>query len=218
MKPAVVEALEAVPVLPLLNVSDTRQAVMVAGTLGSAGLRVIEVLLRGPRAIDCLAAVSAEDPGLLVGAGTVLDEAQAREALKAGARFIVSPGLDETVVEVARAHGVPVIPGIATATEAQRARNMGLRVLKFFPAGLAGGPAMMRAFGEVFPELRFVATGGVSATNLAEYLALRGVLAVGGTWLAPEDAVAGEDYARIARVAREAVACARAQRAAHGSL
>lgn len=214
MNPSIVEALEAVPVLPLVNVPDPRQAVLVARALASAGLRVIEVLLRGPRSLECLAAVSAEDPGWLVGAGTVLDERQARDALGAGARFVVSPGFDESVVAVARAHSLPVIPGVATVTEAQRARNMGLRVLKFFPAGLAGGPAMIRALGDVFPELRFVATGGIAATNLVEYLSLHAVLAVGGSWLVPADAVANDDYARISRLAVEAVECAIAQRGA----
>jgi len=213
MSTAIVEALETVPVVPLLNAPEAAQAVAVAGALAAGGLRVIEVVLRSPRAIDCLAAVAQAHPELLVGAGTVLDVAQARGAIASGARFLVSPGLDEAVVEFALERGVAVFPGVATATEAQRAWNLGLRVLKFFPAELAGGPAMLRALADVFPGLRFFATGGIAASHLGDYLSLSAVLAVGGSWLVPADALAAGDHARIRALAREAVDSASALRA-----
>lgn len=206
------QALVAMPVVPLLAADSAERAVGAAGALAAGGVRVIEVVLRHPRALDCLRAVVHGQPGLLVGAGTVLDRVQACAALDAGARFLVSPGLDEGVVDVALSRGVPVFPGVATATEAQRAWNLGLRRVKFFPAALAGGPAMIRALGEIFAGMRFFATGGISAANLADYLAVPAVIAVGGSWFAPVEALASGNHARIRALAEEAAALASSSR------
>lgn len=206
------QVLAAMPVVPLLAADTEERAIATAGALSAGGLRMVEVLLRHPRALDCLRAVARHPAGMIVGAGTVLDRGQARAALDAGARFLVSPGLDEGVVELALTRGVPVFPGVATATEAQRAWNLGLRSVKFFPAALAGGPAMIRALGEAFGGMRFFATGGISVANLADYLSVPAVIAVGGSWLTPADAVASADYARIRALASEAAALAAAAR------
>ena len=123
----------------------------------------------------------------------------------AGAKFIVSPGLYAPVVEYARSAGLPIFPGVATASEAQNAWNMGLRSLKFFPASLAGGPAMLKALGSVYRDVRFMPTGGVSAGNLGEYLALPNVLACGGSWLTPKAAIAAGNYQIITDLAAEAL-------------
>ncbi|MEL6199997.1 MAG: bifunctional 4-hydroxy-2-oxoglutarate aldolase/2-dehydro-3-deoxy-phosphogluconate aldolase, partial [Pseudomonadota bacterium] len=159
-------------------------------------------------ALECLRDVVDAVPDAIVGAGTVLSEAHASESIEAGAAFLVSPGLHASVVTTAQAAGVSVFPGVATATEAQRAWNMGLRTLKFFPAGQVGGVSMLKALGAVFRDVTFMPTGGVSAKNLAEYLALDSVIACGGSWLTPTATIAGGDFERVTRLAQEACAIA----------
>lgn len=205
--------LAAAPVVPLVQSTDPRAAVDMSRALAEGGLAVVEVVLRTDEALDCLAAIVDELPGVVAGAGTVLDVAQARAAADRGARFIVSPGLDRDVVAFAADAGLPVYPGIATATEAMAARNLGLRAVKFFPASIAGGVPALKALGSVFRELRFMPTGGIGPGNLAEFLALPQVLACGGSWLTPADAVAAGDFATLTRLAREAVAIAERARA-----
>lgn len=202
--------LSRAPIVPLLQAERPEVAIEVARALVNGGLSVIEVVLRTDAALKCLEAVAAACPDAIVGAGTVLGEAQALSVVDAGAQFIVSPGLDDAVVQVAKARKLPVFPGIATATEAQRAWNLGLRQVKFFPASLAGGTAMIGALGSVFKGMQFMPTGGISAKNLAEYLALPSVIACGGSWLTPADAVASGDYERISALAREAIDIAQA--------
>lgn len=204
--------LSRAPVVPLVQAEKPEVAVQITRALVSGGLSVIEVVLRTDAALNCLEAVAAACPDAIVGAGTVLSEAQALSVVDAGAQFIVSPGLDEAVVAVAKLRKLPVFPGIATATEAQRAWNLGLRQVKFFPASLAGGTAMLGALGSVFRGMQFMPTGGISAKNLAEYLALPSVIACGGSWLTPPDAVASGDYNRISALAREAIAIAQSAR------
>jgi len=192
--------------------TDAPSGIRTARALVDGGLTVVEVVLRTPAAIDCLGEIAQAVPDAIVGAGTVLGEEQAAAVLDRGARFLVSPGLYEPVVRLAHDAGVPVFPGVATASEAQQAWNLGLRTLKFFPASLAGGTAMIRALGAVFRDVRFMPTGGVSAANLADYLALPNVLACGGSWLTPADAIAQGRFDAVTALAREAVAVARAAR------
>ena len=204
--------LQATPVVPLIQAEDPAVAVATARALLDGGLRIQEVVMRTDAALDCMRAIAAEVPGAVMGAGTVLSAEHARSALDAGARFIVSPGLHEAVVGVAADAGLPVFPGIATATELQRAWNMGLRTVKFFPAGQAGGIPMIKALASVFRDVRFMPTGGVSAANLGDYLAVPAVVACGGSWLTPKDAVAAGDYATVTRLAAEAIEIARKTR------
>ena len=204
--------LEEVPIVPLIQAEDPATAVATSKALADGGLSVVEVVLRTDRAIDCLAAIAEEVPRVVVGAGTVLSDQQTETVLSAGAKFIVSPGLEDAVVSVARRHGAPVFPGVYTPTEVQRAYNLGLRVVKFFPASIAGGVPALKALGGVFREMRFMPTGGISAKNLADYLALPSVLACGGSWLTPSASIAREDYQAITSLAREAVTIAAKQR------
>lgn len=197
--------LESTPVVPLLEADEPAVAIDVARALAAGGLGVIEVVLRTPRALDCLAAVAAELPEVVAGAGTVLDATQVQAALAHRAAFIVSPGLDEGVVEASRKAGVPVFPGVATAGEVQRARNLGLRTVKFFPASVAGGVPALRALSGVFREMRFMPTGGISAANLADYLSVPAVVACGGSWLTPANAIRRGDFDSLTTLAREAV-------------
>jgi len=200
--------LDRAPVVPLVQADKPEAAVASARALLAGGLGVIEVVLRTDRALVCLQQVVDSVPGAIVGAGTVLNADQARAAIDAGAAFIVSPGLDEAVVHVAQAADLPVFPGIATATELQRAWNLGLDTVKFFPASLAGGTAMLKALAAVFRGVRFMPTGGVSAANLAEYLAVPAVFACGGSWLTPAAEIKAGNYAAITLLAQEALAIA----------
>jgi 2-dehydro-3-deoxyphosphogluconate aldolase/(4S)-4-hydroxy-2-oxoglutarate aldolase len=201
--------LEKVPVVPVVVIDDAKKAVQVAKALVAGGLTVIEVTMRTAAAPDAIAAIAEQVPEALVGAGTVLSPEHATDIVAAGAKFIVSPGLHEDVVSTANKLGVPIIPGVATASELQRAWNLGLRILKFFPAEQAGGIPMIKSLASVFRDVVFMPTGGVSPDNLRDYLKLPAVLACGGSWLTPSDAVKGGDYERITRLAAEAVAIAR---------
>lgn len=200
------DVLKTSPVVPLVQSNNPDEAVKISKALLDGGLKVLEVVLRTDEAFDCLAKIAKEFPNVQVGAGTVLSGEQAERAIDCGAKFIVSPGLTENVVKVAQSHDMPILPGIATATELQTAWNMGLRTVKFFPASLAGGPKMLGALSSVFRDVKFMPTGGVSAANLKEYLAVPAVLACGGSWLTPKDAIAAEDFAAVTQLAKEALA------------
>jgi 2-dehydro-3-deoxyphosphogluconate aldolase/(4S)-4-hydroxy-2-oxoglutarate aldolase len=199
----VLEQIGAAGVLPVAVISDASVAQAVAGALRDGGLPVIEVTLRTPAALAAIRALAGE-PDLLVGAGTVTSTADAKSAVAAGASFLVSPGLDLNVVQAGRDLGVTVIPGIATATDLQAAAGDGVNVVKLFPAGPLGGPAMVSALAGPFPATRFIPTGGVTADRLESYLRLGPVLAVGGSWLTPAAAQAAGDFRAITGFAREA--------------
>lgn len=197
--------LESAPVVPLVQADDPDVAVAIANALVKGGLTVLEVVLRTDAALECLRHVADAVPSAVVGVGTVLNETQAQMSLDAGAAFIVSPGLHLPVVEAAARGGVDMFPGVATASEALLAWNLGLRALKFFPAGQAGGVPMLKALGSVFRDVKFMPTGGVSATNLHEFLKLNSVMACGGSWLTPAAAIEQGDYEAITALAREAL-------------
>ena len=206
------ERLSAAPVVPLIGENDPARAVRTAEALGAGGLTVIEVVMRSSDAQKCMEAILAQTEGLVVGAGTVLTLDQAKSVRASGAEFIVSPGLVDEIAAYCLGEGIPFFPGTMTAGEVQRAYAMGLREVKFFPATLAGGVPMLKAFSSVFREMRFMPTGGVSSGNLAEFLALPSVLACGGSWLTPADAVARGYYSEITNLASEAVAIAKTVR------
>ena len=199
------QTLQAVPVVPLVQSDDPAVAVKISRALAAGGLTVAEVVFRTDRALECLQAVADEVPEMIAGAGTVLSADQANAAVDAGAKFIVSPGLDDGVVATAKELGVPVYPGIVTPSEVQHAHNLGLDVVKFFPASIAGGVPALKALSSVFRHTRFMPTGGVSPGNLAEFLSVPAVLACGGSWLTPAAAIAAGDYEQITSLAKEAV-------------
>lgn len=198
------------PVVPLVQANDPETAIATTRALAKGGLTVIEVVLRTQAALECLSAICDIDDDLIVGAGTVLSAAQATEVLDCGAKFIVSPGLDEASVRIAQDAGAPIFPGTMTPSEVMKARNLGLDVVKFFPASIAGGIPALKALGSVFGDMKFMPTGGVSAQNLPDFLALKSVLACGGSWLTPAAAIAEGNYDEITRLASEAVAIANA--------
>jgi 2-dehydro-3-deoxyphosphogluconate aldolase/(4S)-4-hydroxy-2-oxoglutarate aldolase len=200
------------PVVPLVQADDPAVAVRTSRALAAGGLRVAEVVFRTDRALECLRAVADEVPETIAGAGTVLSASQAMAAIENGAKFIVSPGLDDGVIAVAQEHGVPVYPGTMTPSEVQHAFNLGLDVVKFFPASIAGGVPALKALGSVFRTMKFMPTGGVSAGNLADFLAVPSVLACGGSWLTPGDAIAAGDFDKVTALATAAVEIARQAR------
>lgn len=198
------EKLETAAVVPVVVIDDAAHAVPVAEALRQGGLPIIEVTLRTPAALEAIRRISDEAADVIVGAGTVLNADQAKAASDAGAKFIVSPGLHESVVDASRALHLPIYPGIATATEALAAWNLGIKTVKFFPASQAGGVSMLKALSSVYRDLRFMPTGGITSATLNDYLQLPSVLACGGSWLTPASAIQDGNYASITALAEEA--------------
>jgi len=194
-------------VIPVITIRDPAQAGPLAEALKAGGLPCAEVTLRTDAAEEAIRIMS-QDPEMLVGAGTVLSKDQAERAVGAGARFIVTPGLSGKVVRSCQDRSIPVIPGAVTATEIGTALDEGVRVVKFFPAATMGGLAALRALAGPFPMMRFIPTGGVTAGNMAEYLGLSCVLAVGGSWVVAPDLLASDNYAEVTRRAGAAVSLA----------
>ena len=188
------------PVIPVLVVDDAKHARPIAQALVAGGLKVLEVTLRTPAALDVIAEMKAV-PGAIVGAGTVLNEADLRASIDAGAEFIVSPGLTEPLGKAAIASGIPFLPGIANAGDIMRGLDMGLTHFKFFPAEASGGIAALKALAAPFHQCRFCPTGGITAATAPNWLALEPVLCVGGSWVVEKGV---PDPAAIEAKAREA--------------
>jgi 2-dehydro-3-deoxyphosphogluconate aldolase / (4S)-4-hydroxy-2-oxoglutarate aldolase len=193
------------PIIPVLVVEDVSHARPLAEALVAGGLPALEVTLRTPAALDAIAAM-AEVPGGVVGAGTLLTPADVRAAKAAGARFGVSPGATQALLDACAEEGLPLLPGAATASEAMRLLEAGYDMLKFFPAGPAGGPAYLSALAGPLPQVAFCPTGGVSPGNARDYLALPNVICAGGSWVAPADLRAQGDWAGVEALARAAAA------------
>ena len=193
------------PVIPVLIIDDVADAVPLGRALVAGGLPVLEITLRTPVALDCIERMAGEIEGAVDGAGTVINPGMRRAVAAVGAQFCVSPGL----IEGETAEGpAPLLPGIATATELVAGIAAGFSFFKLFPANIAGGIDALKAFSSPFQQARFCPTGGVSAKNAADYLALPNVICVGGSWVAPVDAVKAGDWDRITALAREARALA----------
>ncbi|MHA7132398.1 bifunctional 4-hydroxy-2-oxoglutarate aldolase/2-dehydro-3-deoxy-phosphogluconate aldolase [Oerskovia turbata] len=204
------ELFAQVRVVPVVVVEDEAQALALGTALLEGGLPIAEITFRTAGARAAIAAVTRELPELATGAGTVINAEQVDQAVDAGARFIVSPGLSADVVRRAQHHGLPVFPGVATPSDIMAALALGLDVVKFFPAGINGGVPAIKALSAPFPGLRIIPTGGVSPANATEYLSVPAVLAVGGSWMVEKSLVDAGDYAEIARRSAEAVALAAA--------
>lgn len=192
-------------IVPVVVLDDASFAPDLADALAAGGIPCAEITLRTPAALDAIRAIAGRSD-FAVGAGTVTTVAQVDAAVDAGATYLVSPGFDDAVAERAAARGVPLVPGIATATEIQRAVAAGLDHLKVFPAAAVGGPAALRAFAGPFPDVRFLPSGGVSAANAGEYLALPSVFAVSGSWMVPAAALSARDAETVRALSAEATA------------
>ncbi|GGD33920.1 bifunctional 4-hydroxy-2-oxoglutarate aldolase/2-dehydro-3-deoxy-phosphogluconate aldolase [Sinisalibacter lacisalsi] len=196
------------PIVPVLVVDDVAHAAPLARALVAGGLPALEVTLRTAAALDVIAAM-AEVPGGVVGAGTLLTPDDVKAAKAAGARFGVSPGATDALLDAAEAEDLPLLPGAATASEAMRLFERGYSVMKFFPAEAAGGAAFLKSLASPLPAIRFCPTGGVSPANAEDYLSLPNVLCAGGSWVAPKPAMLAGDWDGIEALAREAAGLGR---------
>ncbi|NRA95202.1 MAG: bifunctional 4-hydroxy-2-oxoglutarate aldolase/2-dehydro-3-deoxy-phosphogluconate aldolase [Planctomycetes bacterium] len=201
----VTERIGELALVPVIKIDDAARAAPLADALVAGGLPCAEITFRTDAAVDAIRTIASHGD-LIVGAGTVVAPEQVTQAVDAGARFVVSPGLDEDVVGRCNELSVPVFPGVATPTEMTRALRIGLEIVKLFPAGALGGMSYLRSVAAPFPGLRFMPTGGVSASNLREWLAHPRVFACGGSWMVPADALADGDFDRIEALVREATA------------
>jgi 2-dehydro-3-deoxyphosphogluconate aldolase/(4S)-4-hydroxy-2-oxoglutarate aldolase len=192
------------PVIPVIVLHDVAHAVPMARALVAGGIRMLEVTLRTPQALACMEAIAREVPEAVLGAGTVRSQTDAQAAVNAGARFAVSPGYTSALGQACRALGLPLLPGVATGSEIMQAQADGYQQLKFFPALHAGGLAMLKAWSGPFFDVDFCPTGGLTAENAPQFLALPNVRCVGGSWLVPADALAAGDWARITALAAQA--------------
>jgi 2-dehydro-3-deoxyphosphogluconate aldolase/(4S)-4-hydroxy-2-oxoglutarate aldolase len=197
---------KAAPVIPVIVLDDAAVAVPLARALVAGGLKVIEVTLRTGAAMDAIERIAGEVEGAIVGAGTVLSKGQLVASARAGARFIVSPGVNEDLLKAAEDSPVPFLPGAATASEVMQLMDMGYTIQKFFPAEPAGGIAYLKALASPLPAVSFCPTGGIGEKNAGAYLALPNVVCVGGSWVTPKDALGLGDWSRITTLARAAVA------------
>lgn len=193
------------PVIPVLVIEEVAHAAPLAQALVAGGLPALEVTLRTPAALDVIRAM-AEVPGGRVGAGTLLTPADVKAAKAAGATFGVSPGATERIIAACEDEGLPLLPGAVTATEVMTLLERGFTMLKFFPAETSGGAAAIKALGAPIPQVTFCPTGGVSLKNARDYLSLSNIVCVGGSWVAPKDAMARGDWAAITALAAEAAA------------
>jgi 2-dehydro-3-deoxyphosphogluconate aldolase/(4S)-4-hydroxy-2-oxoglutarate aldolase len=198
--------LKLAPVVPVLVIDDVQSAVALGKALVAGGLPLLEVTLRTPAALDVIEALSSEVEGAVVGAGTVLNATQLDAAASRGARFAVSPGVTETLLDAAEDSPVPLLPGTANASDVMCLLERGYRFMKFFPAEPAGGIDYLQALASPLSRASFCPTGGIGLDNARYYLALPNVICVGGSWVAPRDAVKAGDWGRIEALAREAAA------------
>jgi 2-dehydro-3-deoxyphosphogluconate aldolase / (4S)-4-hydroxy-2-oxoglutarate aldolase len=208
-RPSAAEVMQDAPVIPVIVLNDPAHAVPLARALVAGGIRMLEVTLRTPVALACIEAIAKEVPEAVVGAGTVRSASDAQAAALAGARFAVSPGYTHGVGKACHDLGLALLPGVATGSEILMAQEDGYLALKFFPALQAGGAPMLKAWNGPFNDVKFCPTGGVTAQNARDFLALPNVACVGGSWLTPADALVAGDWARITRLATEAAALPR---------
>lgn len=198
--------LSLAPVLPVLEITRLRDAVPLGAALRAGGLPVLEITLRSTVALDAIRRIASELPEIVVGAGTVLTGDDLEAAIAAGARFAIAPGATEKLYAAAAEAAIPLIPAICTPSELMRGLEHGHRWFKYFPAAAAGGVAALRSLAGPFPSARFCPTGGIDAQSAPDYLALANVVTVGGSWMAPRDAVTAGDWDRITGLARACVA------------
>lgn len=198
--------LDGQPVIPVLKIDRLADAVPLARALARGGLPAIEITLRTADALEAIRHIAAEVEEAIVGAGTILDAKQFSEAEAAGSKFIVSPGLTPELIAAAADSKTPLLPGTITPGEIMAARGAGLDFLKFFPAEQAGGATFLKALASPLAGIRFCPTGGITARNARDYLALPNVVCVGGSWVAPDQLVKAGDWTAIEKLAREAAA------------
>ena len=200
----IIDILKSGPVVPVIVIEELDDAVPLASALVEGGLNVLEVTLRTPIAIEAVKEMKSALPNAIVGTGTVTNMTTLHASLEAGADFMVSPGVTNTLIRDALAEGANLLPGVATPSEAMHLLEEGFTCQKFFPAEAAGGVAMLKSLAGPLPQITFCPTGGISTNNAANYLALDNVACVGGTWMLDKKLIAKKDWAAISQLARQA--------------
>ena len=200
------EIFAAGPVVPVLVINDVEKAVPLAKALMEGGIKVLEVTLRTPAAIDVIKRIADEVPDSLIGAGTVTNAQQLKAVVDAGAKFAISPGMTADLLKAGMDAEIPLIPGISSTSDLMKGKDAGYTHMKFFPAEASGGVKAIKSISGPFPDVTFCPTGGIGPNNYNDYLALNNVKCVGGSWLAPDDAIESGDWARITQLAKEAIA------------
>ena len=203
------EIFAAGPVVPVLVINDVEKAVPLAKALMEGGIKVLEVTLRTPAAIDVIKRIAQEVPDSLIGAGTVTNAQQLKAVVEAGAKLAISPGMTADLLKAGMDSEIPLIPGISSTSDLMKGKDAGYTHMKFFPAEASGGVKAIKSISGPFPDVTFCPTGGIGPNNYNDYLALNNVKCVGGSWLAPDDAIESGDWARITQLAKEAVAGAK---------
>ena len=201
-----IKEISAAGVVPVVKLDDAANAVKLAEALRKGGLNCAEITFRTDAAEESIRLIAEKYPDMLIAAGTVLTAEQADKAMAAGAKFIVSPGLNSDVVRHCRAMGYPIVPGVCTPGEVEKALSFGLKYLKFFPAEAAGGVKMIKAMAAPYTMVRFMPTGGINVSNLADYLSCKAVFACGGSWMVPSAEIDGGRFDTIEKLTAEAVA------------
>jgi len=205
MRLTIKEIMTMSPIVPVMVINNVEHAVPLAKALVKGGLKVLEITLRTPAALESIRRIKAEVPDAIVGAGTIINIETLNQAIEAGAQFIVSPGTTDKLIDAALATGVPLLPGIANPSDAMRLLEKGITAMKFFPAEAAGGVPMLKSIGAPIPQIMFCPTGGVSQKNVKEYYSLPNVACVGGSWMCAANLVDAENWDEITRLSIEAV-------------
>lgn len=204
MTASIKEIMHSSPVIPVMVINKLEHAVPLANALVEGGLKVLEITLRTPIALDAIKRIKAEIPSAIVGAGTIINLDTLQRAIDAGSVFLVSPGVTNDLIDAALDTGVPILPGVNSPSEVMNLLEKGITEMKFFPAEAAGGIPMLKSIGGPLPQVTFCPTGGVNPKNAADYLALKNVACVGGSWMAPTDLIEAEDWDEIKRLSIEA--------------
>ncbi len=201
----IVSKMRNIGIIPVVKIDDEKKAVPLAHALIAGGIPCAEVTFRTEQAYDAIKNISSKCPEMLVGAGTVINVELAKKAISAGAKFIVSPGFNPSVVDYCISQKIPIVPGVTTPSQIEQALEKGLAVLKFFPAEQSGGVSMLDALGGPFPQVSFMPTGGIGAANLGEYIKRKNVVACGGSWMVKADLIESENWSEITKLSKEAV-------------
>lgn len=200
---AIKDIMNASPVIPVMVINNLEHAVPLAHALVEGGLKVLEITLRTPVALEAIRSIKAEVPNAIVGAGTIINIDTLNQAIDAGSEFLVSPGVTNSLINHAINSGVPILPGVATPSEAMKLMEKGITAMKFFPAEAAGGVPMLKSIGGPLPQITFCPTGGINPENAKQYLALNNVACIGGSWMAPANLVDAEDWDEIKKRAEQ---------------
>jgi 2-dehydro-3-deoxyphosphogluconate aldolase / (4S)-4-hydroxy-2-oxoglutarate aldolase len=204
MTASIKEIMTTSPVIPVMVINKLEQAVPLANALVAGGLKVLEITLRTPVALEAIKEIRACIPEAIVGAGTVINRKTLKQAIDAGSEFLVSPGVTPGLIDVALESDTPILPGVISPSEVMCLLEKNITEMKFFPAAAAGGIPMLKSIGGPLPQVTFCPTGGINPDNAIDYLALKNVACVGGSWMAPIDLVDAEDWAQITYLARAA--------------